>query len=95
MESNAVEVIHMTKPDTYRLKSHEQCVLSLKYATSGKWFITTGKDSRLNAWQNPHGLQAFKVAEGSSVLSCDVSFDDKFIVTGSGEKKATLYEVIF
>lgn len=31
--------------------------------------------------------------ESSSVLSCDVSIDDKFIVTGSGDKKATVYEI--
>ena len=31
--------------------------------------------------------------ESSSVLSCDVSVDDKFIVTGSGDKKATVYEI--
>ena len=33
--------------------------------------------------------------EPSSVLSCDISADDKYIVTGSGDKKATVYEVIF
>jgi WD40 repeat protein len=33
--------------------------------------------------------------ESSSVLCCDISNDDKYIVTGSGDKKATLYEVIF
>lgn len=33
--------------------------------------------------------------ESSSVLSCDISADDKYIVTGSGDKKATVYEVIF
>lgn len=33
--------------------------------------------------------------ESSSVLSCDISTDDKFIVTGSGDKKATVYEVIY
>lgn len=27
------------------------------------------------------------------MLSCDVSVDDKFIVTGSGDKKATVYEI--
>lgn len=31
--------------------------------------------------------------ESSSVLSCDVSIDDKYIVTGSGDKKATVYEI--
>ena len=33
--------------------------------------------------------------ESSSVLCSDISNDDKYIVTGSGDKKATLYEVIF
>lgn len=33
--------------------------------------------------------------ESSSVLSCDISGDDKYIVTGSGDKKATVYEVIY
>ena len=38
---------------------------------------------------------SFQSKESSSVLSCDISTDDKYIVTGSGDKKATLYEVIF
>ena len=29
------------------------------------------------------------------MLSCDISTDDKYIVTGSGDKKASLYEVIY
>ncbi|GAU99434.1 hypothetical protein RvY_10439 [Ramazzottius varieornatus] len=95
MENSTVEVIHMTKPDTYRLRMHEQCVLSLKYAASGKWFISTGKSKELVGWQSPHGSLVFSKTEGSSVLSCDVAADDKFIVTGSGDKKATVYEVTY
>jgi len=37
----------------------------------------------------------FQSKESSSVLSCDISTDDKYIVTGSGDKKATVYEVIY
>lgn len=37
----------------------------------------------------------FQSKESSSVLSCDISADDKYIVTGSGDKKATVYEVIY
>uniref|UniRef100_A0A8C1D9E7 TLE family member 3, transcriptional corepressor a n=1 Tax=Cyprinus carpio carpio TaxID=630221 RepID=A0A8C1D9E7_CYPCA len=37
----------------------------------------------------------FESKESSSVLSCDISADDKYIVTGSGDKKATVYEVIY
>ncbi|XP_041372996.1 transducin-like enhancer protein 4 isoform X2 [Gigantopelta aegis] len=95
MESSNVEVLHQSKPDKYQLHLHESCVLSLKFAYCGKWFISTGKDNLLNAWRTPYGASIFQSKESSSVLSCDISADDKYIVTGSGDKKATLYEVIF
>lgn len=95
MESSNVEVLHVNKPDKYQLHLHDSCVLSLKYATSGKWFISTGKDNLLNAWRTPYGASIFQSKESSSVLSCDISVDDKYIVTGSGDKKATLYEVMY
>lgn len=40
-------------------------------------------------------LYRLQSKETSSVLSCDISTDDKYIVTGSGDKKATVYEVIY
>lgn len=95
MESSNVEVLHHTKPDKYQLHLHESCVLSLKFANSGKWFASTGKDNLLNAWRTPFGASIFQSKESSSVLCCDISMDDKYIVTGSGDKKATLYEVIY
>lgn len=95
MESSNVEVLHHSKPDKYQLHLHESCVLSLKFAYCGKWFVSTGKDNLLNAWRTPYGASIFQSKESSSVLSCDISTDDKYIVTGSGDKKATLYEVIF
>lgn len=61
MESSNVEVLHVAKPDKYQLHLHESCVLSLKYATSGKWFISTGKDNLLNAWRTPYGASIFQV----------------------------------
>ncbi|XP_039271860.2 transducin-like enhancer protein 4 isoform X1 [Styela clava] len=94
MESSMVEVLHESKPDKYQLQLHESCVLSLKFANSGKWFVSTGKDNLLNAWRTPYGAKLFQTKESSSVLSCDISSDDKYIVTGSGDKKATLYEVL-
>uniref|UniRef100_S4RBI9 Groucho/TLE N-terminal Q-rich domain-containing protein n=1 Tax=Petromyzon marinus TaxID=7757 RepID=S4RBI9_PETMA len=95
MESSNVEVLHHSKPDKYQLHLHESCVLSLKFAHCGKWFVSTGKDYLLNAWRTPYGASIFQSKETSSVLSCDISVDDKYIVTGSGDKKATLYEVIY
>ncbi|XP_040177826.1 transducin-like enhancer protein 1 isoform X7 [Rana temporaria] len=95
MESSNVEVLHVSKPDKYQLHLHESCVLSLQFASCGKWFVSTGKDNLLNAWRTPYGASIFQSKESSSVLSCDVSTDDQFIVTGSGDKKATVYEVIY
>uniref|UniRef100_A0AAZ3SFD8 Groucho/TLE N-terminal Q-rich domain-containing protein n=1 Tax=Oncorhynchus tshawytscha TaxID=74940 RepID=A0AAZ3SFD8_ONCTS len=95
MENSHVEVLHVTKPEKYQLHLHESCVLSLRFAHCGKWFVSTGKDNLLNAWRTPYGASIFQSKESSSVLSCDISGDDKYIVTGSGDKKATVYEVIY
>ncbi|ODM93395.1 Transducin-like enhancer protein 4 [Orchesella cincta] len=95
MENSNVEVLHCTKPDKYQLHLHDSCVLSLRFAACGKWFVSTGKDNLLNAWRTPYGASIFQSKESSSVLSCDISADDKYIVTGSGDKKATVYEVIY
>ncbi|XP_048484378.1 protein groucho isoform X2 [Plutella xylostella] len=95
MENSHVEVLHAGKPDRYQLHLHESCVLSLRFASCGKWFVSTGKDNLLNAWRTPYGASIFQSKESSSVLSCDVAADDKFIVTGSGDKKATVYEVMY
>ncbi|XP_071565018.1 protein groucho-like isoform X3 [Temnothorax nylanderi] len=95
MENSNVEVLHATKSDKYQLHLHESCVLSLRFASCGKWFVSTGKDNLLNAWRTPYGASIFQAKESSSVLSCDISTDDKYIVTGSGDKKATVYEIVY
>ena len=95
MESSNVEVLHATKQDKYQLHLHESCVLSLKFANCGKWFVSTGKDNLLNAWRAPYGASIFQSTESSSVLSVDISSDDKYIVTGSGDKRGTVYEIMY
>uniref|UniRef100_I3MGR8 TLE family member 2, transcriptional corepressor n=1 Tax=Ictidomys tridecemlineatus TaxID=43179 RepID=I3MGR8_ICTTR len=95
MESSGVEVLHVRKPEKYQLHLHESCVLSLKFASCGRWFVSTGKDNLLNAWRTPYGASIFQSKESSSVLSCDISRNNKYIVTGSGDKKATVYEVVY
>ncbi|UXI16103.1 Collagen type IV alpha-3-binding protein [Sarcoptes scabiei] len=95
MENSNVEVLNVDKQEKYQLHLHESCVLSLKFASCGKWFVSTGKDNLLNAWRTPYGASIFQSKESSSVLSCDISTDNKYIVTGSGDKKATVYEVIY
>nr|AAX55754.1 GROUCHO [Pristionchus pacificus] len=95
LDTNQIEVVN-TAPgvkERYQLHRHDSCVLSLRFAHSGKWFCTTGKDNLLNVWRSPYGALSVRASESSSVLSCDISHDDSVIVTGSGEKKATVYQV--
>lgn len=62
MENSNVEVLHALKPDKYQLHLHESCVLSLRFAACGKWFVSTGKDNLLNAWRTPYGASIFQVS---------------------------------
>ena len=39
MENSRVEVLHANKPDKYQINYHDSCVLSLKFANSGKDFL--------------------------------------------------------
>ncbi|CAF0944499.1 unnamed protein product [Rotaria sordida] len=108
MESSTVELINISSAmsnssspsmkknhDKYTLSLHESCVLALKFAHQGKWFISAGKDNYIHCCRTPTGLLLFQSKESSSVLCCDISADDRYILTGSGDKKATLYEVTY
>jgi groucho len=108
MESSTVELINISSAisgsasptskknhDKYTLSLHESCVLSLKFSHQGKWFISAGKDNYIHCCRTPTGLLLFQSKESSSVLCCDISTDDRYILTGSGDKKATLYEVTY
>nr|XP_012291207.1 transducin-like enhancer protein 2 [Aotus nancymaae] len=64
MESSNVEILHVRKPEKYQLHLHESCVLSLKFASCGRWFVSTGKDNLLNAWRTPYGASIFQVLSG-------------------------------
>jgi len=63
MEQSLIDILNVssTKPDKYRLTLHESCVLSLKFAHSGKWFLSTSKDNQLTGWKTPYGAKLFDV----------------------------------
>ncbi|VDL19200.1 unnamed protein product [Hymenolepis diminuta] len=84
-----------TYDNHFRLTRHDSCVLALRFANHADWFLTTGKDHQVNAWKTPYGANLLDTREAASVLTCDISPDDKFVVTGSGNKIANLYEIIY
>ena len=95
MENSMIELLHCNRPEKYQISFHESCALSLKFANSGKWFVSTGKDNQVNAWRAPYGALLFQSKESSSVMCAEISSDDKYIVTGSADKNATVYEIIY
>ena len=95
LQNSSIEVLHCNQPEIYQAKLHKNSVLSVKFSNSGKWFASTGMDNLLNAYHTPYGASIFSSKETSAVLCCDISSDDNYIVTGSVDKKATLYEVIY
>lgn len=65
MEQSLIDLLNVSsaKPDKYRLTFHESCVLSLKFAHSGKWFVSTSKDNQLTGWKTPYGAKLFDVSD--------------------------------
>jgi len=96
MENNLVEVLNMINPACkYQLHLHQGCVLSVKYSNSSKWLVTAGKDKQLNIWRSPFGNTNTQVREQNSILCCELSSEDTLMITGSGERLATVYEVLY
>ncbi|KAJ8969412.1 hypothetical protein NQ317_009514 [Molorchus minor] len=100
MENSNVEVLHANKPDKYQLHLHELCaefeICCLKMVCFyGERQLIKRMEDTLWCKHIPGNLSYLWSKESSSVLSCDISADDKYIVTGSGDKKATVYEVIY
>lgn len=67
------------------------------FQVQGGWQWAEGQEGSFSHQPCPHHppLSPLQSKESSSVLSCDISINDKFIVTGSGDKKATVYEVVY
>ncbi|VDP92950.1 unnamed protein product [Echinostoma caproni] len=71
LETDQVEVFSPNHPERYQLTLHESCVLSLRFAHSGLWFTSTGKDHCLYGWRTPYGANLFQVST-QSLFYCTV-----------------------
>lgn len=98
LETSIVETRSLiNSPGTSRILSggHSDCVLSLKYAPSGNWFVTTGKDKKWVGWKSSTGEKLFETTESASILCCEVSSCGEYVATGSGDSTASLYSLSF
>ncbi|CAH1407562.1 unnamed protein product [Nezara viridula] len=84
-----------------QFQGHTDGASCIDISADGTKLWTGGLDNTVRSWDLREGRQlqqhdfSSQSKESSSVLSCDISADDKYIVTGSGDKKATVYEVIY
>ncbi|KAF7250399.1 Transducin-like enhancer protein 1 [Varanus komodoensis] len=84
-----------------QFQGHTDGASCIDISNDGTKLWTGGLDNTVRSWDLREGRQlqqhdfTSQSKESSSVLSCDISVDDKYIVTGSGDKKATVYEVIY
>lgn len=76
-------------------KVHDSCVLTCRIANSGRWLISSSKDNYTNCVQLPAGKPLFITRDTASILCTDICPDDRYVVTGSGDKKATVYECMY
>ncbi|KII69444.1 Protein groucho-2 [Thelohanellus kitauei] len=100
LENRTIEINHKGDSDkafAYRSvhRIHESCVLTVKMSNSGKWMLTSSKDNFTNCISIPDGKALFITRDKASILCTDISFDDKYVVTGSGDKKGIIYECVY
>ncbi|XP_037020254.2 transducin-like enhancer protein 7 [Artibeus jamaicensis] len=66
---------------------------SLKFASSGSYFVTTMGQS-IHCLAAPSLQRLFKAQESTDIVCCDVSSDSEYLVTGS-KKCASVYQLLY
>ncbi|XP_077888759.1 transducin-like enhancer protein 7 isoform X3 [Ictidomys tridecemlineatus] len=66
---------------------------SLKFSSCGSYFVTT-LDESIHCLAAPSLQRLFQVKESSDILCCDISSDNRYLVTGS-KNSATVYQLMY
>ncbi|XP_032739351.1 transducin-like enhancer protein 6 [Lontra canadensis] len=69
-------------------------ILGLKFSPFGQWWVSVGTDDLVSIYGMPAGTMVFQVPETSSILCCDVSHNNRLVVTGS-EDHASVYQITY
>ncbi|XP_032161587.1 transducin-like enhancer protein 6 isoform X4 [Mustela erminea] len=69
-------------------------ILGLKFSPLGQWWVSVGTDDLVSIYGMPGGTVVFQVPETSSILCCDVSPNNRLVVTGS-EDHALVYQITY
>ncbi|KAF5915671.1 hypothetical protein HPG69_005606, partial [Diceros bicornis minor] len=69
-------------------------ILGVKFSPLGQWWVSVGMDDLVSICSMPTGTMVFQIPETSSVMCCDVSPNDRLIVTGSRDH-ASVYQITY
>ncbi|KAF6307294.1 TLE family member 6, subcortical maternal complex member [Rhinolophus ferrumequinum] len=69
-------------------------ILGLKFSPFGQWWVSVGMDNLVSIYSMPTGYMVFQVPETSSVMCCDVSSNNRLVVTGSRDH-ASVYQITY
>uniref|UniRef100_G1QQ03 Transducin-like enhancer protein 6 n=1 Tax=Nomascus leucogenys TaxID=61853 RepID=G1QQ03_NOMLE len=72
----------------------DSVILSVKCSPFGQWWASVGMDNFLGVYSMPAGTKVFQVPETSPMTCCDISSNNRLIVTGSGEH-ASVYQITY
>ncbi|XP_032108209.1 transducin-like enhancer protein 6 [Sapajus apella] len=69
-------------------------ILSVKFSPFGQWWASVGMNGLLGVYSMPVGTNIFQVPETSPILCCDISSNNRLIVTGFREH-ASVYQMTY
>ncbi|XP_064449608.1 transducin-like enhancer protein 6 [Mirounga angustirostris] len=72
----------------------DSTILGLKFSPLGQWWVSVGMDDLVSIYGMPAGTMVFQVPETSSILCCDVSPNNRLIITGSKDH-ASVYQITY
>ncbi|XP_023502152.2 transducin-like enhancer protein 6 isoform X3 [Equus caballus] len=72
----------------------DSTILGLKFSPFGQWWVSVGMDDLVSIYSMPTGTMVFQIPETSSIMCCDVSPNNRLIVTGSRDH-ASVYQITY
>ncbi|XP_039695126.1 transducin-like enhancer protein 6 isoform X4 [Pteropus medius] len=72
----------------------DSTILGLKFSPLGQWWVSVGMDNLASIYSMPKGAVVFQVPETSSITCCDVSLNNRLVVTGSRDH-ASVYQITY
>uniref|UniRef100_A0A2K6GW32 Transducin-like enhancer protein 6 n=1 Tax=Propithecus coquereli TaxID=379532 RepID=A0A2K6GW32_PROCO len=92
--ANGQQWLQDTRGDqTHMVGSDDSAILGLKFSPFGRWWVSVGMDN-VNIHSMPAGMKVFQVPETSPVMCCDVSSNNRLVVTGSRDH-ASVYQITY